>query len=544
MSIPALREGIFAPHGAKLEPPPTSQDAPRAVTSRSLPPRSQPLVQRLGSPLRYLLTLLACLALAGLLTPLRESLDLANIVMLFLLLVFLVALWLGRGPAVLGAVLSVALFDFFIVPPHLSFIPADIQFLITLGVMLTVALVTAQQTAGLGQQALQAETRERQTQDLFILARRLAGASSRDQVADALHKHLDELGLDAHLWLPTPDAPLPQAPDRVSDNLLQETMARNEVRAPKIEGQPLLLIPLYTPLRRQGVMLVGAPGVSNPARRLEAQRPLLTALASLLAIALERLEYADIVQDTRLEIESERLRNSVLSALSHDLRTPLTVMIGLADSLVLSREPMGDAARDAAHSLLNQARALSSLLTNLLDMAKLKSGRVKLHREWHLVDDLIAAALRLLRPTLQAHPVRLRLGPDLPLVEFDAVLMERVICNLLENAARYAPPDTPIEIRAEVDGPWARIEVCDQGPGFPAGDPATLFDPFVRGRSESATPGAGLGLAICHTIIDAHGGRIAITNRSEGGACVALRIPLGNPPEIDDEADLGEESGP
>jgi two-component system, OmpR family, sensor histidine kinase KdpD len=174
-------------------------------------------------------------------------------------------------------------------------------------------------------------------------------------------------------------------------------------------------------------------------------------------------------------------------------------------------------------------------VTNLLDMARLHAGPVKLHREWQLLEEAVGASTRALGPALAGHEVRIDLAPDLPLVEFDAVLIERVLCNLLDNAAKYAPAGTAIEISARREGAVARIAVCDRGPGFPPGRQDELFGMFRRGAPESAKPGAGLGLAICRTIVEAHGGDITAVNRDGGGACVAFTLPLGTPPAIDEE---------
>ncbi|NMG33555.1 DUF4118 domain-containing protein [Azoarcus sp. TTM-91] len=457
--------------------------------------------------------LLASLATVLAAAPLRHLLDPANIAMLFLIVVFFVALRLGRGPAVLTACANVVLLDYVIVPPHFGFIPTDVQYVVTLVVMLTVGLVTAQLADGLRRQATHSALQERETRSLYELARELAGSSNVEQVHAALAAYSARHGR------------------RVTLHLGSREPAPEGNRAYPLEAGDTALGTLY---------VADSKGDENsPWEESErnAENVRLQAVASLLATALERVHYVQLAQNSQVEIAAERLRNSVLAAVSHDLRTPMTVLIGLADSLQLSREPLPPAAAETSLALLRQARAIGSLLNNVLDMARLHSGKTRLRREWQLFDDVIAASLRLLKPQLAERPVKVRLQPDLPLVELDAVLMERVVCNLIDNAAKYSPAGAPIEIGTYVDeaGGRACIEVCDHGPGFPPGKLARMFELFERGNPESSVPGMGLGLAICQRIVAAHGGEIEVRNRPEGGACVKLWLPLGNPPAIGEE---------
>jgi two-component system sensor histidine kinase KdpD len=209
--------------------------------------------------------------------------------------------------------------------------------------------------------------------------------------------------------------------------------------------------------------------------------------------------------------------------------------VGLADSLALSRPPLPAVALETADAIREQALRLSGLVGNLLDMARLHAGRVTLRKEWQMLEEVIGASIQLLGHSLANHQIRVALPKDMPLVEFDAVLIERVFCNLLENAAKYAPPGSLIEIAGSAKDGSAEVSVCDHGPGFPLDKQGSLFEMFVRGAPESATPGVGLGLAICRAIIDAHGGEIHAANRAEGGACVTFTLPSGIPPTIEDE---------
>ncbi|MGB9130287.1 MAG: DUF4118 domain-containing protein [Thiobacillus sp.] len=335
----------------------------------------------------YAGAVLACLFTAAIAKLLVPWVDPANIVMLFLLAVFLVAWRLGRGPALLAAFLAVALFDFFFVLPHFSLAVADAQHLITFAVMLAVALVTGQ----------------------------------------------------------------------------------------------------------------------------------------LAAVARERLRYVEMVQETRMQAEAERLRHSILASLSHDLRTPLAALVGLADTLVLASPKLPPPHDETARVLRDQAQSLAEMVNNLLELARLTQGRQPLNLEWQPLEEIVGAAIQRLGPGLDAHPVSVDLDPGLPLLEFDAVLLERVLGNLLDNAAKHTPPGTPIFVEARVRGNVAEVSVRDSGPGFPPDFGA------------NAPAHYGLGLSICQAIVAAHDGKLALENGPDGGARVSFTLPLGAPPAIGEE---------
>jgi two-component system sensor histidine kinase KdpD len=292
---------------------------------------------------------------------------------------------------------------------------------------------------------------------------------------------------------------------------------------------------MRSPMRVRGVIAV-AP-IDALAEPLLDERERLETMASLAAIAVERIHYVDVAQHTQVQVVSERLRSSILSAISHDLRTPLTALVGLADSLTLSKPALGETAQETAGAIRDQAERLAGLVGNLLDMARLHAGDVNLQKEWQPIEEVIGASIKLLGRALAEHPVKVTLAKDLPLVEFDAVLIERVFCNLLENAAKYSPPNTSIGIDVQAQNGRLEVAVTDSGQGFApqAGKEKTLFEMFVRGEAESARPGVGLGLAICSAIIEAHAGTIAASNRPQGGACVSFTLPLGEPPLIEEE---------
>ncbi len=488
----------------------------------------------------YGVALLACAVTTVAARPLSEYFDLANMVMLFLLTVVLVALRFGRGPAVLAAFLSVALFDFFLVPPRLSFAVNDAQYLLTFAVMLAVGLITGQLTAGLKRQADLASLRERRALALYEMSRELAGALQASQVKSIAHDFLrDAVQAEARLLLMDSDGGLEGQDElRATAPAIDPHMARaaldSGVCADLAAPSPVGYFPLKAPMRVRGVMAVVF--TRRDAEPLYEHHELLEAVASLVAIALERIHYVDVANRAQLQMVSERLRNSILSAVSHDLRTPLTALVGLADSLAVGRPALSAQQRESAEAIRNQATRLSGLVGNLLDMARLNAGDVNLRREWQPLEEVIGSSIKLLEKNLLDHRVSVKLAPQLPLLEFDAVLMERVFCNLLENAAKYSAAGTPIEISARCVDAVVEIAVCDHGPGVADAHAGDIFAMFVRGTRESAMPGVGLGLAICRTIVEAHGGSIHAVNRPPAGACFIFTLPTGNPPVIEEEA--------
>jgi two-component system sensor histidine kinase KdpD len=282
-------------------------------------------------------------------------------------------------------------------------------------------------------------------------------------------------------------------------------------------------------MRTRGVLAIKAAN-----RRLlmvPEQRRHLDTFAALVAIALERVHYVDVAQQALIRMESERLRNSLLAALSHDLRTPLAALVGLAESLELTKPELSGLQRDTAQAIAEEARSMNALVNNLLDMARIESGDVKLRREWYSVEEIVGSALKAARSALTDQRIEVALPPDLPLVELDATLIERVLYNLLENAGKYTPAGTIIRIAAETSGNQLLVTVSDNGPGVREAQRETIFEKFTRGSRESVTPGVGLGLAISRAIVEAHRGRIWVEVNAGAGARFCFTLPLGTPPE-------------
>ncbi|MFL6658878.1 MAG: ATP-binding protein, partial [Massilia sp.] len=304
-----------------------------------------------------------------------------------------------------------------------------------------------------------------------------------------------------------------------------------------LPASPFFYLPLVAPMRTRGVLAI----VPEQQRwiLIPEQRKQLDAFAALAAIALERVHYIEVAQGALVSMESERLRNSLLAALSHDLRTPLTLLIGLSESLVRAKPALAPQFHDTARVLHSEALRMNALVGNLLDMARIQSGEVKLKLEWQAPEEVIGSALHICGPQLREHIVTTSVPTDMPLVRFDAVLLERVLCNLVENAAKYTPAWSRIDVSGSVHGAMALLTVADDGPGIPHGREEAIFDKFTRGERESAKPGVGLGLAICRAIVEAHGGTIHAAPSALGGAAFIVSLPLGQPPAGPDlEIDL------
>ena len=486
------------------------------------------------------------LAVSGLATlvalALLHAFELANIVMLFLLAVVAVAMRFGRGPAVLAAFVNVLAFDFFFVPPRFTFAVSDFQYMFTFAVMLIVGLVIGQLTARLRHQAGFASQGEERARHLFEMARELSAALAPEQVAEigerfvaaALPSKVAVLMLEEDETL-RPGAADDSRPD-VDMAIARWCVDHAEPAGAGTDTLPAgtkLYLPLKAPVRTRGALVVEP---TNPqALMIPEQRRLLETCAALIAIALERVHFVTVAQRTLLDMESERLRNSVLAALSHDLRTPLTSLVGLSEALA-DKAPDPSLAADAL-AIRDQARRTALLVDKLLEMARLEAGRVELHKDWQSIEEMVGSALKSLEVPLAGRPIELALEPDLPLVECDAVLIERVLVNLVENAGKYTPPATPIRIAARLSQEAVEVSVEDRGPGLPPGRERAIFDKFTRGQSESAVPGVGLGLAICRAIVEAHGGTIRAENREGGGARFVFALPAEAAPVVEPEAE-------
>ena len=495
---------------------------------------------------RYGAAVLASAATALIASPLHDVFELSNIVMLFLLSVVGVAMFLGRGPAVLAAIMNVLAFDWFFVPPRFAFAVADAQYVFTFVVMLTVGLVVGQLTAGLRHQATFAGEGEERARRLFEMARELSAALAPEQVVEigerfvaaALRGKTAVLTLDEDETLTAQQAS--EERPEIDLAIARWCVDHGEpagTATDTLPGAGKLYLPLKAPVRTRGVLVVEP---TDPGQlMIPEQRRMLETCAALIAIAVERVHFVTVAQRTLVDMESERLRNSVLSALSHDLRTPLTALVGLSETLSneLARAPDRGDSRSKALAIRDQARRTALLVDNLLEMARLEAGHVHLRRDWQSIEELVGSALAALEPALEGRTLDVDIPADLPLVACDGALIERVLFNLVENATKYTPTGSPIRIGATQADAEISIAIEDRGPGLPPGREQSIFDKFTRGQRESVVPGVGLGLAICRAIVEAHGGTIRAENREGGGARFVFTLPADEPPAAPPDSD-------
>ena len=483
--------------------------------------------------MRYVWTLVGCAITTALCFPISSVVEQSNVAMVFLLGVVLVAMRFGRAPAALAAVINVLAFDFFFVAPRFSFAVSDVQYLLTFAIMLVVGLITGSLTAGLRFQARIAAHRETRVHTLFNLSRDLSSALQIDQVISASTEVLTRtFGRDVALVLPD-SADRLQVPALPADQVAIDTDiaqwafdhdAEAGCGTDTLPSTYYRYVLLKAPVRLRGVLAIRPTNARW--LHIPEQRRYIETFASLIAIALERVHFVQVAQSMLVNVESERLRNSLLAALSHDLRTPLTALVGLAESLASTNATNEATQRELAEEIRTSALRMHTMVNNLLDMARLQSGEVRLRKDWQSIEEIVGGAIRSLQPVLKGRLVEVHLPGDLPLVEIDAVLVERVFANLLENASKYTPASSPIEVGATAMPGWVTISIADRGPGLPLRDTATLFDKFTRGEQESAKAGVGLGLSICRAIVEAHGGKIRAAQRDGGGAVFSFDLPV------------------
>ncbi|MEW5764434.1 MAG: DUF4118 domain-containing protein [Acidobacteriota bacterium] len=472
---------------------------------------------------------------SGLLSPFVEP---TNLAMVFLLGVILVATRLGVGPSVLASVLSVALFDFVFVPPHLTFRVSDSQYLITFAVMLVVALLTSNLAARVRREARRAREAQQRSEAMAELTIDLARARDARAVAEVAVRHLsDRYGLPSAVFLPGSDPPL----ETVSSDEASFAYRASELAVAKWvlqrglpAGQDTDTLPgseaLYLPLKASGEVL-GVLAARLPQDRGEEPteiRHRLEAAANQAALSLERALLAERARKSQMDAESERLRSDLLSSLSHDFRTPLASIVGASSSIADGNlDP--EEVRELAQSVYDESLRLSRFVANLLDMTRLQAGSMSLNREPQPVEEVVGAALDRVRTRLEGREIKLDLPESLPMVSIDARLVEHLFINLLENVVRHAPSG-PVEIRATASEGWVTVTVADRGPGLPTGEESHVFEKFFRASGHAE--GAGLGLAICRAVAEAHGGTIRGINRPGGGAAFVVTLPVAGPPEL------------
>ncbi|MFK3708289.1 two-component system sensor histidine kinase KdpD [Klebsiella sp. NPDC088457] len=465
----------------------------------------------------------------------------ANLVMIYLLGVVIIALRYGRWPSVLATIINVLSFDLFFIAPRGTLAVSDVQYLLTFGVMLTVGLVIGNLTAGVRYQARVARYREQRTRHLYEMSQALAIGRSEEDIAMTSERFIaSTFQARGQLLLPDDSGKLHPLTHQPGLSAWDDAIARWSfdkgqpagAGTDTLPGVPYQILPLKSAARSWGVLVVEPDNLRQ--LMIPEQQRLLETFTLLAASALERLTLTASEERARLNSERESLRNSLLAALSHDLRTPLTVLFGQAEILTLDLASEGSRHAPQANEIRQHVLNTTRLVNNLLDMARIQSGGFNLHKEWLTLEEVVGSALRMLEPGPGGQRIQLALPDPLLLVHVDGPLFERVLINLLKNALKYAGPQAQIGIAAQADERQLILSVWDNGPGIPAGQEQAIFDKFARGHKESAIPGVGLGLAICQAIVEVHGGTIGAQTRPEGGACFRVTLPAEVPPELDE----------
>ncbi|MBI4862905.1 MAG: sensor histidine kinase KdpD [Candidatus Riflebacteria bacterium] len=500
---------------------------------------------------------LAAAAVVGLVSAVSGALfgrsQPADVVMLYLLGVMLVSMWYDYGPSLFAAVLSVLAFDFFFIPPYLTFAVADVRHVVTFGVLFMVAVVVSGLTRRVRAQADAARERERWTEALYTLSRELARAEATQTLIDVSARHVEEV-FDCCVVVFTRDEADRQLiarrghdrTDKTTEeagivNWVFENGREAGLGTTTLPGARALYLPLVGQRGKIGVLEV----VPQDLGRFEdpTQRRLLEAFASQLAVALDRVLSAEETRRAKLDADREEFRSTLLSSVSHELRTPLAVMTGAASTLIGDEGNIPPPTRlDLLRTISDQAGRLNQLVGNILDMTRLESGAVGPKREWHPLEEIVGATLNSMEGRLQGHAVNVNLPDGLLLVHVDAVLIEQVLTHLLENAVKYSTEGSPIDVGTRLDEAFVVVEVADRGPGIPEAEKSRVFDKFYRLSRNRSISGTGLGLSICRAIVAAHGGRIWVEDRSGGGAILKFALPREETPPDTRREELPEAS--
>jgi two-component system sensor histidine kinase KdpD len=480
-----------------------------------------------------LLVVLACTTVSWTMFP---YFGVANLIMVYLLGVTIVATRWGRGPSVLASLLSVAAFDFFFIPPYFSFAVSDIQYVWTFAVMLVVALLLSGLAAKTRQQVQATSQNLRRTAALYAMSRDFATQRGLDKLSALAAQHIREV-FESQVAIFIPDQTgrvvlqrsggLFFELDPKEAGVAQWVFDHRQPAGPgtdTLPGASALYLPLIGSRGPTGVIAIRP---TQPTRLLDPEQlRLLETFASQTALAIERARLAEEAQRAHVQAETERMRSAILSSVSHDLRTPLAAITGSASSLLESGEHLdAPSRRELAHAIYEEAYRLDRLLKNLLDITRLEAGAMQLQKEWHPLEEIVGSALTRLEQRLGDRQIRTDFPPDLPLLQLDGVLVEQVIINLMENALKYAPPKSEIELSARKTDGAVLFEIADRGPGLSPGDEQRIFEKFYR-ADPAREGGVGLGLTICRGIIDAHGGRIWGESRPGEGAVFRFTLPM------------------
>mgnify|MGYP001553990135 FL=1 len=483
----------------------------------------------------YLFSVLM-VGLALILGLILQQFGITNVALVFLAAVLVSAASYGLWPSLLACLVATLSYNFFFLPPLYTFTIADPENVVALFFFAVVAVIVSNLTARVRAQAQTARERAATTENLYLFSRKLAGVFTLDDLLwAAAFQFATMLKIRVVLLLPEGESIAVRAGYPPEDELDDADLAAAKWAwehataagrgADTLPGAKRLFLPMQT-----GRGMVGLVGLDSdiPGPLLTPdQRRLFDALADQAALAIERINLAQDMDRARFAAESERLRSALLTSISHDLRTPLASIMGSATSL-RTQELDARARDELERTIQEEAERLNRFIANLLDITRLESGAIEPHFEFVDVADVLGSALRRASAVLAGHHVRLQLAPDLPLLKLDPVLFEQVVFNLLDNAAKYSPAGTNVDVRARIEDKIVRLEIADEGPGIREEDLERVFDKFYRVQSvDRKLAGTGLGLPICRGFVEAMGGTIRAGNRNDRrGALMTILLPV------------------
>jgi two-component system, OmpR family, sensor histidine kinase KdpD len=476
---------------------------------------------------------------------LREALGISSVALVFLIGVLASAVRYGLFPSLVAALGGVLAYNFFFLPPLYTFTITDPENVVALIVFAIVAVIASNLAARLRAQAISARARARITEELYLFSRKLASAASLDDVVWASVYEIALL-LKVNVVLLLPKAgrlelmggyPPEDQLDAADLAAAQWSFEKNHAAgrgADTLPGAKRLFVPIRTGRGAIGVIGIDSER-TGPLLRPEESR-LLDSLSDQAALAIERIHLAADIEKARLAEETDRLRQALLTSISHDLRTPLASIIGSATSLVAhGTEFDGAAHMTLLRTIQEEGERLNRFIGNLLDMTRLESGSLKPKTDLVDVSDLVGAALQRAQKILKDHKIEIGIDPELPMLALDVVLMEQVLFNLLDNAAKYAPAGSTITVNARREDGKIAITIADEGDGVPPADCEQIFDKFYRvHRGDRQRVGTGLGLAICRGFVEAMNGTITAANRTDrAGAIFTLKFPIPPAPRVE-----------
>ncbi len=445
--------------------------------------------------------------------------DATNIVMVYMLAVVVVAFFLSLGPAIITCLLSVVLFDFLNLPPYMQLSRSPSEYIFTLLVMLATAATISTLAARLRQQAIESELKEARTQALYELSAELAEQQSNDDIIKITVRNI------SHAFRANVEVLYPEKKTVINywpfENTSRDEAFSGKILQHETDRQIYLCLPLHISQQMYALVLVitAKHQLATPHKSTHLQAMLRQA-----SLAMERNNLRQQIQQSELRVQNESLRNNILNAISHDLRTPLASIIGASSSLLNEGNSFSDASKFQLRTVIyEESLQMQGMVENLLDMAKLQSG-VKLSQEWQAIEEIVGSALVILRRRIKRHLLKVNVPDDLPLLRCDSVLMERVIINLVENAAKYSPELSTITLMACLDNNTILFKVIDQGHGIPELLKERIFEPFYQ--IKPTTAGFGLGLTICRSIVEVHGGQITIDSSADNGTTITIRLPV------------------